>query len=623
MSAGGGRAGIGGVPSPTGGGMATLTNTDGHFVFWNLPKGSYSLTALASGYVPGAFGRRRPGGPAQSIEVTDGEKNTSITIELWKYAAISGTVTDETGAPVVGIQVWALRRVFNAGHPTWQRPASPSRDGFAVTDDRGMYRLGVLLPGDYVLAIPTTYETLPSSFTAAYVDADKAGNLAELIGSHPDGTDLVFHLSVFGSAGVRSGDLVGRPVQPPPAALPSLMAAPRSDGQVFVYPTTFAPGTVSLADAKVITVASGDERAGVDVPWRPIAASRVTGTAVGPDGALPNLAVRLIGLSVTGRAVDGTLDTATTVTNAQGAFTLLGVPPGQYVLRAMRVPPRLSGGGPGLPTALPTRTLEVTLFANVPVTVTEGSVAAVSVTLAAGVNALGRLVWDGTHPTPPADMVARLLVRFEPIDGDAPGPAAAISGLVDASGQVSAAGLFPGRYVVRLFGDPAALRGLSGWVLDSAMLNGRDVSVVPLDLQADVSGLVLTLTDHPSDLAGTVRDAQGRADGGAAILAFPVSSQDWVDTGAAPRRLQKVRPATDGSYHVLGLPAGEYFVVAVPDEQSADWPDPAFLQGASRRAVRVMLAHGEHKMQDLTTTKDVAAWTAPAPAASSVESRHD
>jgi hypothetical protein len=616
MSTGTSPAAMGAMPSSTGG-LATLTNSDGHFVFWNLPKGSYALSALAPGYVPGAYGRRRPGGPAQSIELTDGERNTSVTINLWKYAAISGTVTDETGAPVVGIQVWAYRRVFIAGHQTWQ-PAARGPDSFATTDDRGIFRLGALLPGDYLVAIPTTYETLPPSFTAAYAAANQAGDRV-FFGSY-DGIDIVANVFRVGTAGVRSGDLVGRPIQPPPA-LPSLMAALRPDGQLSVYPTTFYPGTMSLADAKVVSAASGDERAGMDIPWRPMAAGRVTGMAVGPDGPVPNLGIRLVPLSVTGRAADDFPDTATTVTNAQGGFTLLGVPAGQYLLRALRLPSRLAGGGPGRQAAVPNSTTDSTLFANVPVTVMEGAPATVSVTLTAGLHVQGRLAWDGTHPKPPADTVARLLVRFDPVDG--PGPGAPISGRVDESGQITATGLFPGRYFVRLFVGQAVSQGLSGWALDSAMLSGRDVSVMPVDFEADTSGLVVTLTDHPSELAGTVRDAQGRAGGGAAILVFPVASQDWVDTGAAPRRLQKIRPGADGSYDLLGLPAGEYFVAAVPDEQSADWPDPAFLQRASRGAVRITLAHGEHKTQSLTTTRDVTAGTGPYPTTPGGGSLHD
>ena len=40
-----------------------LTGADGYFVFRDLPLGNFTLTAAKAGYVEGAFGRRRPGGP--------------------------------------------------------------------------------------------------------------------------------------------------------------------------------------------------------------------------------------------------------------------------------------------------------------------------------------------------------------------------------------------------------------------------------------------------------------------------------------------------------------------------------------------------------------------------------
>src|SRR5213083_2297252 len=39
------------------------TTDAGYFVFRDLPAGSYPLTVVASGYLAGGFGQRRPGGP--------------------------------------------------------------------------------------------------------------------------------------------------------------------------------------------------------------------------------------------------------------------------------------------------------------------------------------------------------------------------------------------------------------------------------------------------------------------------------------------------------------------------------------------------------------------------------
>jgi hypothetical protein len=49
------------------------------------------------------------------------------------------------------------------------------------------------------------------------------------------------------------------------------------------------------------------------------------------------------------------------------------------------------------------------------------------------------------------------------------------------------------------------------------------------------------------------------------------------------------------------MPIGDYFVIAIPDEQAAGWQDPGFLDLLSRRAMHVTIMDGEHKVQNLQT----------------------
>ena len=86
--------------------------------------------------------------------------------------------------------------------------------------------------------------------------------------------------------GVRTGGFV---LQRPGPAL-----TPAPDGRVLTYPTTFAPGTASVGDATVITLGSGEERAGVDFPLRALPTVRVSGVLTGPAGPIANLALRLV-----------------------------------------------------------------------------------------------------------------------------------------------------------------------------------------------------------------------------------------------------------------------------------------------------------------------------------------
>lgn len=58
------------------------------------------------------------------------------------------------------------------------------------------------------------------------------------------------------------------------------------------------------------------------------------------------------------------------------------------------------------------------------------------------------------------------------------------------------------------------------------------------------------------------------------------------------------RVAAGGEYS-FNLPAGDYYVIAIPDEQAADWQDPDFLAEASREAIRVRIDDGERTLQDV------------------------
>ena len=87
-----------------------LTRADGFFVFRDLPLSSFTLTAAKPGYSAGAFGRRRPGGPAQELQLTEAEPQREIALLLWKHGAITGVVTDEAGEPLIGIAIQSFRR---------------------------------------------------------------------------------------------------------------------------------------------------------------------------------------------------------------------------------------------------------------------------------------------------------------------------------------------------------------------------------------------------------------------------------------------------------------------------------------------------------------------------------
>ena len=138
-----------------------ITNTRGQFIFRNLPAGAFPLYVEAAGYLPGTYGQQRPEGSARSIVVRDNQTTTDAEIKLWKAAAINGTIYDEAG-PAVQITITAFRRTMVRGRLQLDARAS------TISDERGIYRLHSLVPGDYVVAMTTNITSIPLSALEAY-----------------------------------------------------------------------------------------------------------------------------------------------------------------------------------------------------------------------------------------------------------------------------------------------------------------------------------------------------------------------------------------------------------------------------------------------------------------------
>jgi hypothetical protein len=118
------------------------------------------------------------------------------------------------------------------------------------------------------------------------------------------------------------------------------------------------------------------------------------------------------------------------------------------------------------------------------------------------------------------------------------------------------------------------------------MLGGRDVSDVPFEVKPsqDVSGLLVTFTDRPTELSGTVIDQAGRAAPGFPIVVFSTDRTYWT---IGSRRVQQARPSSDGKYKLSGLPPGEYFVSAVTDLDPNDLADPLFLEQLAAASFKI------------------------------------
>jgi hypothetical protein len=236
-----------------------------------------------------------------------------------------------------------------------------------------------------------------------------------------------------------------------------------------------------------------------------------------------------------------------------------------------------------------------TLWAEVPLSVGRVDVTDLTIPLRTGLRVSGRVEFDGTKEKPAGTALTRMAVMLEPVEGR--GPTTPPGGQVDAGLQFKTYGVPAGKYFVRPM-PPAT----SGWTFKAAIYQGRDVADVPLDLDsADVSGVVITFTDQPTELSGTVETSSG-VDPSATVVVFPSDNTAWT-TGGASRRMRGTRAGPTGTYKLTGLPAGSYYIAAVPEEFVSEWQDPKSLETLSRTAARVTLDDGDRKTQNVRTTR--------------------
>ena len=92
-----------------------MTDDAGRFVFTSLAAGRYELEVTKPGWLPGAFGRRRPGGTSLPVELAEAERRNDLSITIWRAAVLGGRVTDDNCVPLVGVDVRSMRQTFIAG----------------------------------------------------------------------------------------------------------------------------------------------------------------------------------------------------------------------------------------------------------------------------------------------------------------------------------------------------------------------------------------------------------------------------------------------------------------------------------------------------------------------------
>lgn len=532
------------------GNQTVSTDATGTFSFSGLFPGSFSIHVTADTYLSGAVGKRRPLGEEVWITLPAGDRRDDVTIFMVKAAALSGRVVDEHDKPVANfwVEAWPrLRRPMLGDHLP---PVSP-----AQTDSNGDYRITNVAPGDYVVVAPVPHRT--------YRQTDPRQSSC--------GPPMPPPLPGEAAIAEKSSAVPSVPERPVGSLYSELPRGahepkPRPDGKRLTYRTLFFPGVPELAEASTITVGPGEARSGLDIQLQPIVATRVSGELTSLQGFSGGGEVHL---RLAGDPRANGSEAGTGLQAGSGAFTLLDVPAGSYYLEVTRY---------AAPAGCDVIVLDPeSALTQVKLDVPPSGVDRLVVPLVRGMTITGSVVLDGTSKPPTFLYVYLLPLDFLP---DARQPVAQVT-----DGHLTIEGVLPGFYELHASDDAA-------WSLESATVGGRDATAVPLVVGPDgVNDLVVTMTDHPSSIRGTVTTSTNQPVADATVVLFSADRPSWPNARIGSLRFQSSR-ALRGIFDFASVPAGEYFIATVDESLMDPWPSPAFLERTERSATRVTVKQG-------------------------------
>src|SRR5262245_33468926 len=125
------------------------TDENGRFSFTSVAAGTYSIFAVAPGYVsPEEMSFHTPG---RRLSVADGAKVEDIDLEIKRGGVIAGRIIDSQGRPAIEERITLNKLDGNNKPPTYYH-FSPDYNMFR-TDDRGVYRIYGLPEGRYLVSV--------------------------------------------------------------------------------------------------------------------------------------------------------------------------------------------------------------------------------------------------------------------------------------------------------------------------------------------------------------------------------------------------------------------------------------------------------------------------------------
>jgi uncharacterized protein (DUF2141 family) len=357
----------------------------------------------------------------------------------------------------------------------------------------------------------------------------------------------------------------------PPTAAPVVPSTVR-------YAPVFYPGTTRAAEAQPVAVGIGEERPNVDIRLEMVQTAKVEGAVMTSDGqpvTTGSVALTTIGANA-----------LRTVTSTRilpdGRFAFANVTPGTFAVTTTGLGPTAGQYGQAV------------------VEVAGGDVFGVQLNMRPLLSFQGSLVFRGAAAAP---ALAGRRIPMRSIAPPSSGTTVPAVQVTTATGAFTVGSVLPGPYII---GGPLGFgpnTDTMTWALESVIVDGRDVTDLPINIAADTvpQSVVVTYSDRFQELSGRITRSTGAPVSEHTIIVFPEDKVYWM---SGSRRILTTRPGTDGKFTLSGagpttLPPGKYLLAAVTDIDRDEQFDPAFLAALVPAAVPITLQPGDKKVQDL------------------------
>jgi len=360
----------------------------------------------------------------------------------------------------------------------------------------------------------------------------------------------------------------------PPGANGPFEAADRAG-----YSPTYYPNTTVSTEAQVVRLEIGQTRAGIEIVLAPTRTAQISGTTLDSRGQ-PLRSGFVLAMPQSTEPTFVMRPTSSQI-KPDGTFTISGVAPGSYVIRAM-LPPGPDGGLPEPLTAA--------------VTVAGDDVNGVVLMPLKPAVITGRILFDpptaSLEPSTFQVMVTpktRGMMITMPVGGFP----------VVHDDFTFEAKVAPGESIIRAFTNNSG----DQWTVKSVTFDGRDVTEDGLTLAsgAEVKGVDILLTNRLQTISGAVTNERGDVVTNVTVFVFPQDAERWFPGPWSIQSTAQGRPDQNGRYSIRArLQPGDYYAVAVeyldPNRRGGD---RSYLEELSKQAVRFRIREEESKALDL------------------------